>query len=283
MLKKVMLAATAILTLGVFAFLWIAADPLSPRSDRTGYFAIKTVDEFDLSDLDEWNRAAKEKYGPAVQTPVRMINGGSQWEARLDNTTLEIRPLGRKLITTGVFAVDDPNSGVYGPNGDRILFPFVLRSGNVPLPAAAMSNLVKHDFEDTVPATVLAFAENGWQLDACHRPDATVSTAVIGAAFHPEQRDICLVERADGRGPMLIGSVTMTGSLIQPFGRRSCRDLSSTWLESMRKAEPEKAPAYVGCLLIAAIRGAGSPRVVTAEFFEVRRDQSLAVLRNSAW
>jgi hypothetical protein len=276
MLKNTALAFAAALV-GLSAYLVLVVDVFTPRSKLKGYFAVGTYNKVDLSSIGDWDQAAKEKYGPTVRTRLNRHDGVNTYEVRLDDATVESRAFLSKLDSAlGVFSVD-------GPEGAHTAFPFVLALGDSEPSIARLkaTEQIKLRLGDGfAPAALLSFDDSDWQMRGCHRLSGSDGNA-HAVFFAVEQQRLCFVERSDGRGPLLIGAAIVEGSWARPFARRSCRNLSSAWLGAMPATEAHAAPSYVGCLLLAANPTFDRQNLLSAQFFEVRSDHSLAVLRNA--
>ena len=101
---KTFILAVAVVAVLALEFYWVfIADGLAPRTTLGAYFDIGTENQFDLSHLDEWNAAAKKKYGPAAVTAIRTHTGSADWEVHLGDSVTEIKPL--RMLFRGVYGV----------------------------------------------------------------------------------------------------------------------------------------------------------------------------------
>jgi hypothetical protein len=268
---KTALALAATFVVGLSAYFVLVVDVFAPRSELKGYFAVGTYNNVDLSHIGDWDRAAKEKYGPIVQTRLNRHDGVNTYEVLLNDETVESRPFGSKLDSAlGVFSV-------VGPQGAPTAFPFVLALGDSDPSVGrqtATEQIKLRLGNGYAPAALLSFDDGDWQMTGCRQLGATL--AVI---FAVEQQRLCFVERTDGRGPLLIGAAIMDRSWVRPFARRSCRSLSSAWLAAMPGTAAHAIPSYVGCLLLAANPTVERQNLLSVQFFEVRSDHSLAVFQ----
>jgi len=101
MLKKIF-AIAIIIALGALTYYGLVKDRFAPHSKLAGYFAAGTTNRLDLSHVDEWNQAAKDKYGPGSSTGIR----GRNWEAFVQGRVVETKAVASTVFTTyGVFMV----------------------------------------------------------------------------------------------------------------------------------------------------------------------------------
>jgi hypothetical protein len=268
---KTALALAATFVVGLSAYFVLVVDVFAPRSELKGYFAAGSYNKVDLSHIGDWDQAAKATYGPFVQTRLNRHDGVNTYEVLLNDETVESRPFPSKLDSAlGVFSVD-------GPHGAPTAFPFVLALGDSEPSVGrqtATEQIKLRLGNGFAPAALLSFDDGDWKMTGCHRLGAT-----LAVFFAVEQQRLCFVERTDGRGPLLIGAAIMDRSWARPFARRSCRTLSSAWLAAMLATATHAMPSYVGCLLLAANPTVDRQNLLSAQFFEVRGDHSLAAFQ----
>jgi len=276
MFKKILVAAV-ILIVVLCAYMVLVADILTPRSERRGAFAVGINSEVKLLGLDEMNRAARERYGPMVQTPVRMIHGEVIWEAHVGDRVVETQTLNKKLsMAYGVLMVS-------GSVGTRTKFPFAVALEDNRLPSD-LTDVMKYQLGQSAPAALLEFEARDWRMGDCFRPAASGTELKIIRAFAGlGQQNVCFAELQDRPARLLVGVAIMDRSWMALFGRRVCRSLSANWLDGLPQDQGGAMPNFVSCLLVASDPNQRSTNVLSAQFFEVRYDRSLALLHNSRW
>ncbi|MCP3393436.1 hypothetical protein NLM27_32280 [Bradyrhizobium sp. CCGB12] len=262
MLKK--LVVMAVLS-GLVAYGLLLTDWPAPRSQHTGYFAVAPSQKADLSHLDDWNRAAKAKYGPNASTAMH----GRKWVTVVGDKVVDTRPFAWSVYGfSGVFMVSRVES-----------FPFELsldpRDAVDPQQTAAQ---VKTRFAGTVPAEALEFGSREWRPALCHYPKPPdFGFPLPSSALSVDASTICLMRSgAEGSHTALIGFARVDASFwVRLLSRRVCRILSASWIESMMSRPDSRRPDYVACMLATKAEGA-EHEAVTARFFEVREDRTLA-------
>jgi hypothetical protein len=268
------IAASAVAVLGYFV---LVKDGFAPSTELSGYFALAAEYRLDLSGLDRLNGAAKAKHGPTVATAIRGVDGGGNWEAHVDGAVVESRRL-RAMPSTvfGVFAVEERTTV-------RRRFPFVLLgTGQTFTDPETVTDKIKRRFKGEVPPAVLAFEDRDWNIVGCAQRDAHLGSRIAEAMVRIDASDVCLVDAAGSAQRLLVGyAVAKGGWWIRPFAGRICRALSSSWVDAMTKTAGAKIPSYAACLLNdhpgSAATDVGT--VMSAHFFEVRPDRSLAIFR----
>lgn len=266
MLKKSLVAAAI---LGALSCYGLVKDWFAARSELAGYFAIGTSNTLDLSHLDEWNQAAKDKYGPNSSTALR----GRNWEALVGGKVVETKAVGSTVFSTyGVFTVSGKDS-----------FPFELSiDPNFMRDLTFTTQTIKQNFSGKIPARALEFDAPDWRVAHCHSPEPPAfGFPFLNSAPRFGGTDVCLIRlNAAGSGTMVVGYAVMYGDAwSRLLSRRVCRTLSASWVESMMSRPNVKRPEFVGCLLANKLsEGAdGASEVLSPYFFEVREDKALAV------
>ncbi|VIO76281.1 hypothetical protein [Bradyrhizobium ivorense] len=258
-------ATVALAALTHYALVW---DGFAPRSKQGGYYSIGRWSFFDLSHLDEWNKAAKEKYGPRSSTAIR----GKNWEAYVEGKVVETRAFSSKpAIAYGVFMV--PQKASYP-------FEVSIDPQHIPDPEFTTEN-IKRYLVGKIPAQALEFDAQDWRLAHCHSPEAP-SFGILNPALRLGPLDVCLIRlKSERSGTLVIGYAVVYGELwTRPLSKRICRILAASWVKSMMSRPGVNRPDFVGCLLA---NRANETSDVSAEtpsphFFEVRDDTSVAVL-----
>jgi hypothetical protein len=268
MVKKIV-AIAIIIALGALTYYGLVKDRFAARSQLAGYFAAGTTNRLDLSHLDEWNRAAKDKYGPGSSTGIR----GRNWKAFVEGRVVETKALASTVFSTyGVFMVSRKDS-----------FPFELSTDPTFIPDMELATQkIKENFSGQIPPRVLEFDARDWRLAHCHSPQSpSFGFPFLNSVVRFGATDVCLIRlNAESSGTMVVGYAVVYGGVwIRPFSRRICRILAASWVESMMSRPNVKRPDYVGCLLASKLGegSAASGDVLSPNFFEVREDKTLAV------
>ncbi|MDI3566873.1 hypothetical protein [Bradyrhizobium sp. Arg816] len=268
MLKKVIAAALFCGAAAMSVVLLVTDWPV-PHSRRTGYFAVTTSEKSDLSHIDEWNRAAKAKYGPDASTSASMSSHELTWVARVGDKVVETRPFGFSVYGfLGVFMVSNVES-----------FPFELSiEPKDPVKPGKTVDKVKASFAKTAPAEALEFGNREWRPAHCHSPKPPeFGFPLYSSDLGVDTSSICLMQSDGGPHTALIGFARLDASFwVRLLSRRVCRILATSWIESMMSQPDVKRPDYVACILATKASGA-SREVVAARFLEVRDDKTLAV------
>lgn len=267
-LKKVIVAAALCGAAAISAALLVTDWPV-PHSRRTGYFDVTTSEKADLSHIDEWNRAAKAKYGPDASTYASMSSHGLTWVARVGDKVVETRPFGFSVYGfLGVFMVSNVES-----------FPFELSiEPKDPVEPGQTVDKVKARFAKTAPAEALEFGNREWRPAHCHSPKPPeFGFPLYSSDLRVDTSSICLMQSDGGPYTALVGFARVDASFwVRLLSRKVCRILAASWVELMTSQPNAKRPDYVACML--ATKAGGSEReVIAARFFEVRDDKTLAV------
>ncbi|MDH2385402.1 hypothetical protein [Bradyrhizobium sp. CER78] len=262
----------AVVVLGSSLLYALVKDGFAPHSKLTAYFTIGRWSLFDMSHLDEWNRAAKEKYGPRSSTAIR----GKNWEAYVEGKVVETKAFTSRPATAyGVFMVPHRNS-----------FPFEVSID----PKHTLDHVLDHDsttenikekLAGTVPAEALAFDAGDWRVAHCHSP-AAPDFGILDPALRLGPTDVCLTRlSAAESGTFVMGYAVVYGELwTRPMSKRICRILSTSWIKSMMSRPGVKRPDFVGCLLANRASETADPtlEVPSPHFFEIRDDQTVAAI-----
>ena len=195
-------ATIAILfALGALAYLSLVKDWFAPRTRLAGYFAIATSNELDLSHIEEWNQAARDKYGPGSSTAIR----GQNWQAYVGGNVVETKAVGSSLVSTyGVFLAS---------RKDR--FPFELSIDPKHIPdLESTTEAIKEKFSGKIPARVLEFEAGDWRLAHCHSPQSFgFGIPFINLLARIDPMDVCLVRlNAEGSGTFVVGYAVLHGA-----------------------------------------------------------------------
>lgn len=265
---------TIIVTVGLgvaaaISIVLLVIDWSVPHSQQTGYFAVATMQRGNLSHLDAWNREAKAKYGPEASISLH----GRNWVTVVGDKVVDDTP--RPLTSSldgfvGVLRVSKVES-----------FPFELPVDPKNTARWGQTNdKVRHRFEGHVPAEVLEFGGREWRPVHCHSPKPPeFGFPLFESALRVDASVICLMRSEDDEDAhtALVGFAGVDASFwVRPLSRRICRILSASWIEAMMSQPDVKRPDYVACML--ARKGAVDEReIMTARFFEVREDKTLAV------
>jgi len=269
--KKIIAAIAILVALGALSYFSLVKDGFAVRTELAGYFAVATSNKLDLSHVDEWNKEAKDKYGPGASTAIR----GQNWETYVGGRVVETKAMESTVFSTyGVFGVSRKSS-VLG------IFPFEVSTDPKYIPDPEFTaRRIKDNFTGKIPARVLEFDDQEWRIAHCHSPEP-VAFGLPFSRLRLGATDVCLIRlNAEGSGTMVIGyAVIDGGTWIRPFARRLCRTLSATWVESMMSRPNVKRPDYVGSLLTnKSSEGLKkSDEFLSSHFFEVRDDKTLAV------
>jgi hypothetical protein len=260
----VVIAVIALGALIHFALVW---DGFAAHSKLGGFFSVARWNTLDLSHLDEWNQAAKDKYGPRSSTAIR----GRTWEAYVEGQIVERKVLQSTVSSAyGVFMV---------PQKDSFPFEVSIDPKHILDPEFTTDN-IKRKLVATIPAKALEFDAQDWRVAHCHSPEAP-DFGFFKSVLRLGPTDVCLIRlKAEGTGTLVIGYAVVYGEpWTRPLSKRICRTLSASWVNSMMSRSDVKRPDFVGCLL--ANRSSEGPQdpaeVLSAHFFEVRDDRSLAV------
>ena len=265
----VVAAVVAVLALGALSNYALVWDGFTAHSKLGGYFSIGRWNTLDLSHLDEWNQAVKDKYGPRSSTAIR----GRTWEAYLEGNVVDTKVMSSSVASAyGVFMV---------PQKDSFPFEVSIDAKHIPDQDFITDN-IKRNLAGTIPTRALQFDAQDWRLAHCHSPAAPdFGAPLFRSALKLGPSDVCLVRlNAEGSGTLVIGYAVVYGSpWTRLLSRRICRILSASWVDSMMSRPNVKRPDFVGCLLASrSSEGSeASAEVLSARFFEVRAENSLAV------
>jgi hypothetical protein len=267
LLGAIVAVVVAVAALGALIHFVLVWDGLAPHSNLGGYFSVAQWNTLDLSHIDEWNKAAKDNYGPRSSTALR----GSTWEAYVEGKVVERKP------------IQASNSSAYGlfMVAERDSFPFEVSIDPKHITDQEFTtDNIKRKMAGTMPAKALDFDAQDWRIAYCHSPDAP-DFGFFRSVLRLGPADVCLIRlKAEGSGTLVIGYAVVYGEpWTQPMSKRICRTLSESWVNSMMSRPNVERPDFAGCLLINRTGGEqqASAGAVSAHFFEVRDDKSLAV------
>ena len=268
MSKRFVAAIAGLVALSALAYFSLVKDWFVPRTLLAGYFAVATSSELNLSHIDEWNQAARDRYGSGVSTAIR----GQNWEAYVGDKIVETR------------AVGSSNARAYGvflaSRKDR--FPFELSVDPQHITdLESTTDAIKARFSGTIPSRALEFGPGDWRLAHCHSPGSSgFGIPLVGSFARMGPTDVCLVRlNAEGSGTFVVGYAVVYGnSWIRLFSRRICRTLSVSWIDSIMSRPGVKRPDYVGCILAdkPGEEAGKASETLSPYFFEVREDKTLA-------
>ena len=265
----VIAAVFAVIALGALTHYALVWDGFAAHSKLGGFFSIGRWNSLDLSNLDDWNQAVKDKYGPRSSTAIR----GRIWEAYVEGKVVETKAISSTTFSIyGVFMVPQKAS-----------FPFEVSIDPKHIPDQSfITDNIKTNLAGTIPASALEFDAQDWRLAHCHSPEAPNFRATLfGSALRLGPTDVCLIRlNAEESATLVIGYAVVYGApWTRPLSKRICRILAASWVDSMMARPNVKRPDFVGCLLTNR-PGEGSDASaerLSPHFFEVRDDKTLAV------